>query len=273
MSLRNIITFILLMLAGGFLSNRAAADDKNLTLYKVREGNLIYLMVKLDNCSEATLTLTATMENMAASVPLPLTLDIVGQPQQALVVFKAINPNLPFNCIGKYKWQYGRRAGVTASSYAYALPYKIGPHEVIQGAYGKFSHYPGSQDEEAIDWAMLVGTAVYPARPGTVIGLRSDCAAGDVNRKGECNYIVLKHEDGTFAEYLHLKQDSVLVRLGDRVELSQPIALSGNTGFSTEPHLHFAVFVPLDGSTRKTLPVVFLSRTGKPFKPAAGGIY
>ena len=56
------------------------------------------------------------------------------------------------------------------------------------------------------------------------------------------NYITIKHSNQEFSQYCHLKQKSSFVKIGDKVKLNQAIALSGNTGFSTEPHLHFQVF-------------------------------
>ena len=53
---------------------------------------------------------------------------------------------------------------------------------------------------------------------------------------------MLYHNDGLFTQYVHLKMDGVIVKLGDSVKKHQPIAYSGNTGMSTEPHLHFGVF-------------------------------
>ena len=49
------------------------------------------------------------------------------------------------------------------------------------------------------------------------------------------------HEDGSMALYAHLKPEGVEVRVGQQVRQGQRIALSGNTGYSTAPHLHFAV--------------------------------
>ncbi|HLK58385.1 MAG TPA: M23 family metallopeptidase, partial [Chthonomonadaceae bacterium] len=89
----------------------------------------------------------------------------------------------------------------------------------------------------------------------------------------DCNYVVVKHEDGTFAEYLHLKKDGVLVHLGDRVTPDQPIALSGNSGYSTEPHLHVSVFSVVDGYMRKSLPLTFALRGGVTFQPQEGRVY
>jgi murein DD-endopeptidase MepM/ murein hydrolase activator NlpD len=51
------------------------------------------------------------------------------------------------------------------------------------------------------------------------------------------------HEDGTMAVYAHLQPESVIVRPGQRVNTGQRLGASGNTGFSTGPHLHFALQV------------------------------
>ncbi|MGH8335412.1 MAG: M23 family metallopeptidase, partial [Gammaproteobacteria bacterium] len=55
------------------------------------------------------------------------------------------------------------------------------------------------------------------------------------------NFVRVLHDDGTMGVYLHLKQGSVSVREGQRVAVGSPLALSGNTGNSSGPHLHFVV--------------------------------
>ena len=55
------------------------------------------------------------------------------------------------------------------------------------------------------------------------------------------NFVRVRHDDGSEAVYLHLKQGSVSVRVGQRVAVGSPLALSGNTGNSSGPHLHFVV--------------------------------
>ena len=69
----------------------------------------------------------------------------------------------------------------------------------------------------------------------------SGLASGDA--RGRANFIRLLHDDGSMAVYAHLQPEGVQVRTGQRVRLGQRIGLSGNTGFSTAPHLHFVLQV------------------------------
>jgi hypothetical protein len=55
------------------------------------------------------------------------------------------------------------------------------------------------------------------------------------------NHLIIDHGDGTFAGYAHLRRGSVLVGPGGRVSAGQQIAEVGNTGSTSEPHLHFQV--------------------------------
>ena len=110
---------------------------------------------------------------------------------------------------------------------------------------------------------------------GTVVAFRQDSDMGGADEEfAACsNYVVVKHADGTFAEYVHLKKDGVLVKLGQHVKRHQPLALSGNTGRSTGPHLHFAVFYNIDGKTRKTIPTRFHTDAGIVEGLRQGGVY
>jgi murein DD-endopeptidase MepM/ murein hydrolase activator NlpD len=53
---------------------------------------------------------------------------------------------------------------------------------------------------------------------------------------------MIYHADNTFSQYVHLKQFGNFVKIGDSVRANQPIALSGFTGMTTLPHLHFGVY-------------------------------
>ncbi len=90
---------------------------------------------------------------------------------------------------------------------------------------------------------METGVPVLAARSGTVVELHD--GENDLDRDGksqQSNYIKIVHDDESFAYYSHLKRDSLLVALGQEVEVGQPLALVGNSGLSSpHPHLHFEV--------------------------------
>lgn len=112
-------------------------------------------------------------------------------------------------------------------------------------------------------------------RDGMVVGLRQDSNSGGVATRfsQSANHVIIRHHDGTYAEYLHLKQNGAHVNLGDTVQAGQAIALSGNTGYTSRPHLHFAVFRAVDGNTRETLPVKFKTKDGTVQTLEAGKTY
>ena len=127
----------------------------------------------------------------------------------------------------------------------YRLPFDYALVRVDQGFGGSFSHND-AQNRYAIDFAVPEGTPVLAAREGTVLQVESDFARAGLDRErygGRANYVRILHPDGSMALYAHLKPEGVLVRPGQRVRQGQRIALSGNTGFSTAPHLHFVVQV------------------------------
>ena len=89
-----------------------------------------------------------------------------------------------------------------------------------------------------------MGTPVVASRSGEVMQVRGDLPDdGRQPQSGQHNHIMIRHEDGTVAFYAHLKQHSILVKVGDRVSQGQPIAASGNSGNTQGmPHLHFGVY-------------------------------
>ncbi len=97
--------------------------------------------------------------------------------------------------------------------------------------------------------AMQAGVAVLAAAPGTVRGIRdgmpdiaiSDPAAPPLDGRDCGNGIAIDHGDGWETQYCHLKQGSLRVQTGDRVEAGQEIGLVGLSGNTEFPHVHLAI--------------------------------
>jgi murein DD-endopeptidase MepM/ murein hydrolase activator NlpD len=86
------------------------------------------------------------------------------------------------------------------------------------------------------DFAVPSGTKVMAAHGGTVVKAGGN-GAGDGPAYG--NAIVIKHANGVYSQYAHLSQ--IDVKIGQIVKTGQKIALSGNTGNTSGPHLHFEI--------------------------------
>lgn len=146
------------------------------------------------------------------------------------------------------------------TSFVYQLPFEEGSrYRIIQGYFGAFSH----KNRAALDIRMKRGTRIAAARDGIVIRVKEDGDRGGWNRKYRPygNNIVIQHEDGSRAGYWHLQKDGALVNVGDTVKAGQVIALSGKTGYSATPHLHFFVWNNL-GSQWQQIPTRFQTSKG-----------
>jgi murein DD-endopeptidase MepM/ murein hydrolase activator NlpD len=136
-------------------------------------------------------------------------------------------------------WLLNSEVTNNADEYVYNLPFKEGSsHTVIQGYGGWFSH----KEIAALDFYMPVGTPVYAARAGIVYSYKEDSEKGGPlpGYKKQANYIIIKHADGSFGCYWHLKHKGVVTKSGT-VQKGQLVGYSGSTGFVLSPHLHFSV--------------------------------
>jgi murein DD-endopeptidase MepM/ murein hydrolase activator NlpD len=153
----------------------------------------------------------------------------------------------------------------------YRAPFAVGTSYRISQAYPDHITHVTPDSVYALDIALPDGTAVYAARAGTVINVRHDGFRGGTVSvmSDQANLIEILHDDGTIAVYGHLHWDSIRVRIGQHVALGEYIADSGNTGFSSGPHLHFAVWRNA-GDADISLPVQFAGPAGTPVTPVTG---
>lgn len=126
----------------------------------------------------------------------------------------------------------------------YRPPFQTGnAFYISQAFHGTFSHnHP--QSEYAIDIALPHGTPVCAARKGVILDIANDFFTGGTDKaeySERANFIRILHDDGTMALYAHLEVESIIYGIGARVSAGDVIAKSGDTGFSSGPHLHFAI--------------------------------
>jgi murein DD-endopeptidase MepM/ murein hydrolase activator NlpD len=156
--------------------------------------------------------------------------------------------------------------------YVYDLPFEAGEKRLLwQGIGGKFTH-SDEANYHAYDFKMPIGTPVLAARSGTVVDIVDEFTQGgvDASLKNKMNYVYIQHADGTIANYSHIKPNGALVNIGDEVQKGQKIALSGNTGYTTNPHLHFGVFKVIRGGKYKSVPIKIRTAAGVKISLKAG---
>lgn len=119
-----------------------------------------------------------------------------------------------------------------ASSGGYCWPLTVSGRISSYFGYRSSPTAGASSYHKGIDVAVPVGTGVLAAKKGTVVTATYSSSAG--------NYVAISHGNGTYTYYMHCS--SLSVSVGQQVSKGQRIALSGNSGISTGPHLHFAIF-------------------------------
>jgi murein DD-endopeptidase MepM/ murein hydrolase activator NlpD len=240
------------------LSWNALAGEKLVSIANKKGGGVTTFTVQNLQSAEVTVTIEAKLSNYTPNKPLPVTLTV---PPKSKVEAFTLSPAKPD---GDATWSYTYFAtwgNLTANhddTVVYALPYAPGEaYPVSQGFHGSYSHTGG--DAFAIDFKMDEGTHVHAARAGVVVGSRDDSSNGGPSKKYEwdANYILIQHTDGTLGHYVHLQKGGNRVKVGDMVKAGDWIGKSGNTGHTTGPHLHFAVFKAANGKARQTFPIRF----------------
>jgi len=169
----------------------------------------------------------------------------------------------------KYRYIIGSPLAHYSSTANYLPP--IAPNtsfQISQAFGGSFSH-TDEQNKYAVDIVMPIGTPVHAARSGIVLEAEDDFYKGGTNKaySSEANNIRILHDDGSMAIYAHLELEKAQVYPGLAVTAGQLIGYSGNTGFSTGPHLHFAVQINR-GMRLVSVPFTFINQQGLAEEPA-----
>ncbi|MBL9139980.1 MAG: M23 family metallopeptidase [Verrucomicrobiales bacterium] len=238
----------------------------------VEEG--LELCVVNTNLAAITLTITVKPDNARTDHPMPMIVSVPGPGTHPFTRLRPIQTDSDFGYRVRYDWLFGAREATHDSAHIYQLPFASGRQfEVVQGFHGSFTH--GGNDDFAVDFGMPEGTPIHAAREGVVeiVVDRFDKGGLDPNLRDSVNFVLVRQADGTYAEYVHLRRKGAKVKPGQAVKAGDLIGLSGNTGYTRGPHLHFAVFRAIDGQRRETFPMRFRSRENPAAEPIEGTAY
>lgn len=270
---------ILFLIAGcGLFAGSAHAGSAANKMLKVTTkqdaGGVTHFFVRNNEAAEVTATFEVKTTNLECSTNLPLTTTFPGNRTVEAFTLSPVEAGKPWSYSYTDSFTIGNNTAVPDDSWVYQLPYELGKSfRVTQGYHGSFSHI--GPDEYAIDWKMPIGTPVHAARGGIVVKAKGDSGVGGPDRKYEdaANCVLIQHSDGTIGIYAHLMKNGVRVKVGDQVNTGDLIAYSGNTGFTSGPHLHFSVFKTKNGKERLSLPVKFQTSDGVAVALATGQNY
>jgi murein DD-endopeptidase MepM/ murein hydrolase activator NlpD len=141
-------------------------------------------------------------------------------------------------------WLFGDPQARPDPNATYRLPFANGLSLVIGQAPGGPLVTHNSPDAlYAVDIPMPEGTPIVAARSGYVIDNVRPFDTGKLDPAflDKANYVCILHDDGTWADYAHLTHYSANLYVGTRIEAGTVIGLSGSSGYSSGPHLHFVV--------------------------------
>lgn len=174
-------------------------------------------------------------------------------------------------------WVLGDFNAAQSPDALYRLPFKEGAtYRIGQSPGGPISTHTSPDSQFAVDIPMPEGAPIVAARDGVVIYSEANQIYGAQvpDMLSKANEIRIQHLDGTIAIYAHLAHGGVYVYPGQRVVAGQQIGLAGSTGYSSGPHLHFAVqTVRRNGERLETISLPFRFYVGVPpvaFAPQFG---
>lgn len=248
--------------------------DEAVHIIPVKSGKSIWLYAFSERWKEGTIAITVKGTNASIFPREYIRRGLSHDMTDPIYILTPVDKRYDLTYKFKNRSWPGSIGGKPDLNFKYQLPFRIGRKSRICGAYGTKTHRHNNEIEYAIDFAMPVGTVVCAARSGTVIAVReeSDSGGPDLRFAKAANYVFIKHDDGSIAQYYHLSKNGVLVKPGDQVKTGDFIGLSGVTGWTSGPHLHFEVFTYALNGKKTTVPVTFETFDGLYCNPKMGDI-
>jgi murein DD-endopeptidase MepM/ murein hydrolase activator NlpD len=214
------------------------------------------------------------IENVAADTPRTGLAVLPPRGEMQLVVVRKAVEEVDLRFDTEFQYIPGEPGALHRPDQPYRLPYALASAVRVTQAFPDVKTHADRASQHAVDFAMPIGTDLFAARDGVVIEVASDFFESGTNMDVDgprANVVRVLHDDGTMAVYAHLNWNTIRVVPGQRVRRGEYLADSGNTGFSTGPHLHFVV-QRNDGGALVAVPVEFAGATG-PVRLVSGVSY
>lgn len=210
-------------------------------------------------------------DNAIATPSLPQRFIVEPGKSPNLFRVSAADPNRGARFALQYQYVPGPPRPDYPSRQAFSPPIAAGQRfQITQGFNGEFSHQD-EQNRYAVDIMMPENTPIYAARGGVVLDVDNDYFNTGTEQAyaSKANSIRILHDDGSMAIYAHLALEKAQVSASADVKEGQLIGYSGNTGYSTGPHLHFAIQVN-SGMKLSSVPFLFSTSDGQAIEPRYG---
>jgi murein DD-endopeptidase MepM/ murein hydrolase activator NlpD len=208
-------------------------------------------------------------DNVKAEPPLPARVVLPGQVESRVVTFAAVDPRAAYQYRLAYSLVPGPPVENLPADVDFYPPFPEGMSFPVSQGLDDDTTHTTPDNRYAVDITMPTGTPVLAARGGLVMEMEDDFHGEGKQEKrymNRANFVRILHDDGSMAVYAHLQPNSVRVYPGNRVPAGTWIANSGNTGFSSGPHLHFVIQLNV-GMALESLPFSFRRKNAPPVTP------
>lgn len=232
------------------------------------QGTRIAVEARNDCHVPVTLLVSFQLENLRPSGPLPVEVALAPGERAHVVDLDVVRADRGYAYSANSEITVGGPARPDpAARYAFPFGGEV-PRRLSQGVDGPLTHQ--GLHRYSFDFDLPIGTPVLAARDGVVFEVQDGYGEGGTRESDEQgNMVVVWHADGTFALYGHLRK-GVCAREGESVRAGDFLGWSGNSGYTSGPHLHFGVAVASDaGAEMQTIPIQFEGDV----VPEEGGLY